>query len=224
MSKVTGSNVMGYVFLDGIYKPVVCATSLSMSFDTELLKTSRVGNNGYATFIGAEHSISATLSGIVTLQQVNSVAFPDLRALQKARTEILFRYQRTDADANVYADEWMALIKNTSDEASTDGMNTFTATLQGTGGITVIFTPTPINTGGKVIDFNYIATGGETFFSDPELIGRDIVGAFKSQNYRVILSGTPVNQETKYTSASGRFDWPIALDPGEHVLIQYQEI
>ena len=224
MSKVAGKNVIGYVFMDGIFKPVVCATGISITMTTGVLETCETDNDGYETIITAKHAIAASIQGIVSLQQVNSVAYPDLRTLQKNRTPILFRYERTDSAANVYADEVSMYVVETSDEGSVSGMNTFSATLRGKSGITVIYTPTPINTGGKVIDFNYIATGGETFFSDPALIGRDVVGAFKSQNYRVITSGTPINQETKYTSASGLFEFPLPFEAGEHILIQYQEI
>lgn len=224
MSKVRGNNVVVYFFHDSIWKLYACALSASIKISTDLQETSEVGAGDFFTGRPGKHSFSATLTGFVNLQLPNTLALPDIRAIQIAHTKMLMRFQRTDDTANVYTDEAYFYIVDTSDEGGVGAMNSFSVELKGTGSFTTIFTPTPTNLSSTVHTFDYIATGGETTFSDASLVGKNIVGAWKSQSYRVILSGTPLGQETKYTSAAGSFDWPVELETGEFVHIEYQDM
>ena len=74
--------------------------------------------------------------------------------------------------------------------------------------------------------FEYIATGGETNFTDISLINKIIIGVFRLQPYKVISTGTPANQQVLYNSTTGSFsfksDNPLAA--GEYILIIYQQI
>lgn len=224
MSKVNGENVVVWAFIAGVWIPYACATGSTLTLDSDMLETSEVGSGEWATFKPARNSFSGSLTGITSLALTNTLALSDIRALQIAGTPLLLRQTRTDDNGNVYTDEGNFYIKSSQDTGGMGQMNTFSIDLQGTGPLTPIFVPTPIITGGIVHIFEYTATGGETFFSDSSLIGKNIVGAFKYSNYAVITSGTPVGLENKYTSASGRFDWPIAFEPGEYILIQYQDM
>lgn len=72
--------------------------------------------------------------------------------------------------------------------------------------------------------FDYYGVGGEDIFSDPVLVGRTIIGAFKDGiEFAVLLSGVPdiEQRQVLYSPAAGSFLWSIPFEPGEHSLIQY---
>ena len=226
MSLVRGDNVVIYIYDGGLWKLGVCGQSCNLSTNAEDIETSITGSGNWRTYEYVALSWTAQLNGLVFLQMTNTLSLADLRSYQASRTKVLMRFQRTDESGNVYTDEGMAIITSVQDTGDLNGAATFSLSLKGTGPITMIFTPTPINPNAKVKRFEYTAVGGETHFSDGLLVGKDVLdivcdGIGRS---RIITAGTPVDQEAKYDSAGGEVTFPAALEPNTEVYVLYQDI
>lgn len=226
MSLIRGDNVILYVYDGGLWKPVVCGRSCTLNTTADTIETSITGSGAWRTYEYTALTWTASLEGLIFLQKTNTLSTPDLRAMQYGRIKILMRYQRTDESGNVYLEEGYALITNISDSGDTGSAATFSLELKGTGPLTIVFTPTPIDPTAKVKRIEYTASGGESSFSNAALQSKDIVavaldGIMRS---KIITAGTPTDQEAKYTSASGTITFPMALDNDMEVIVLYQDI
>ena len=223
-----GENVILYIYDGGVWKGYACARNITFSATTELIETSSSGTGKYATFLPTKNSFSATIDGIVSFLVEDHLTYPDLVQRQLSHTLLLLRFQHTDDSGEVYTAECSMYITNSSDTAGYADMNFFTIELRGTGVITQIFTaqpPVPVD-GVVVQRYEYTGVGGETGFTDAALIGKEILEAVKDGvgSSAIILSGTPINKEVKYVSATGEFIWGIAWEAGEPGYILYQDI
>lgn len=228
MSLVRGENVLVYIYSGGFWKLVVCGRSCTLNTNAESIETSITGTGVWRTYEYTANSWTGNIDGVVQLLMVNTVALPDIRALQYSQTKILFRYQRTDDNGNVYLEEGTALIKSVSDTGDYNNMNTFSVELLGSGPLTAIFTPTPVDPSGKVKRYEYTGIAGETSFSDILLNMKDVIdvvvdGVGRS---KLITSGTPLGQEAKYTSGGGVgiIEVPQPLVAGVQVYVLYQDM
>jgi hypothetical protein len=225
MAVIKGDNVLVYIYDNAQWKLFACARSCELSVDTEMIETSISGTGNFSTFKPTKNSYTGKIDGLVTIDESGALSLADLRQLQIAHQLLSIRYQRTDIDSNIYTDECTFYITNTSDSANFDDLNVFSVDLQGTGGITQIFTPTTQLTG-KMKRYEYVGLGGEMGFTEPLLIGKDIQIANKDGigNAALITSGTPASKEVKYVSATGDFEWAIPFETGEIAVINYQDI
>lgn len=227
MSIVLGKNVIVYIYDGGLWKPAVCGLTCSYSTNAEDIETSITGAGPWRTFKYAGLTWGGSIDGAMSLQQVNTLAVPDIRAIQYNRQAILMRYQRTDTVGNVYTEEGTALLINITDNGDNTGVATFSIQFKGTGAPTPIFTPTPINPFGKVKRTStFTAIGGETSHVFSELIGKDLLEvSIDTRDMSVIITtGTPVENEVKFTVASGLITFPMELNPGVQVYCMYQDI
>jgi hypothetical protein len=128
----------------------------------------------------------------------------------------------------VYLNEGYALVVDVSDTGAADSMDNFTIQMTGSGPLTSIFTPTPINPNGKMKRLEYTGVAGEYFFTSAALNLVDVIDVVVDGGGRskIITSGTPVNQEAKYTSAYGvgRIEIPQPMEAGTEVYVLYQDI
>lgn len=230
MSLVKGENFVFWVLNGGIYKTIACARSGNMSIDTETIETTGPGAGNYRTFEGAVHSFSVSVEGLAALGEADMLSIADLQALQLNKTKIYCRYIMTALNGDIYRKEFYAIIVNSVDTGSFDGITTFTVTLKGTGAINQIFTPPPPNSGEM---FRYPAMGDtapattgaytwETGLTDINII--NVVKDGRGSN-NIILSGTPVGNEVLYDSTTGYFTWAIPFEDGETPpYVEYQNI
>ncbi len=222
------NDVSVYFYVDGGYRLYACARSGSLSVDTALIETSVTGSGVWATFKGQKHSVTGSLDGLVNLDEPGMLTLADLRAKQFVFEELLMRWQRTDADGNVYTDELTMIITNSSDNHGIDEANGFSISLQGTGAITQIYTPTPFSPIPPPVTFGLIrvdetAVGGETDITLPETIGKyplDFV--VDGLGYTIIWVGVPTGKEVLFDSITGNFSWSIPMDAGVQYYIIYQ--
>lgn len=225
MALIRGQNVVLLSYSGGFWKPIVCGRSCTLTTNKEIIETSITGSGVYRTYIAAGSTWTVNFDGIVYLLMDNTLALPDLRTLQEAGDPILIRFQRTDQAGNVYTDEGYGILIEIPDTGEMNNVNVFGITLQGTGPLNRIYTPTPVNPFGKVK--RYQTTGGGTdTISTPLLIAVDILdvtidGQGKSD---LILSGTPIGQEAKYTSAAGSIQNAQIIDVGVNIYVLYQDL
>jgi predicted secreted protein len=226
MGLVKGDNVILFIYDGGMWKPVVCGTSCSFQTDAEDIETSITGSGAWRTYEYVALTWTCSFDGVILLDGLNELSLQDLRSYQYSRQKVLIRYQREDDSANVYTDEGYALITSISDTGDLDSMATFSVSLKGTGPLTSVLAPTPVDPTAKVKRFEYTGIAGETSFTDGDLISKDILdvvvdGVGRSQ---IITSGTPVDQEAKYYSGLGKIEVPIPLDNGIEVYVLYQDL
>lgn len=231
MSLVKGENFIFRIFDGGIWKPYACARSGNMSIETELIETTVTGHGNYKTFEPTVHSFSASIDGIISLNNSGSLSLDELQALQLSKTRLLCRFTSTSEAGDIYTKECYFYITNSTDTGSFDGIATFNISLRGIGSISQIFTPPPPTTG---IVYRYPAVGstapvapGTVSITMAGLGTKSILSVFKDGigNNDIITSGTPVDKEVLYeTSGSdGVFTWAIPFD-GESFFILYQNV
>ncbi len=70
--------------------------------------------------------------------------------------------------------------------------------------------------------YEYIGVGDESSFTVSTLKNKTIILAHKDGvQYRVILSGTPVDKQVKYTASTGGFEWSDPFQPTVFAQITY---
>ena len=106
---------------------------------------------------------------------------------------------------------------------------TYSVSLQGSGaygtsGTTVTPTGTVIVAGGVVYTKGYTAAGGETTITFTDMIGKTCLyvsrGGIDVQN--IISTGTPIDEEVKWVSATGVLTFSRILGSGEYVRALFQ--
>jgi hypothetical protein len=133
------------------------------------------------------------------------------------------RFERVGQSGNVYTSEGKFYITSSDDTGSYADVSTFSINLQGTGALIEVFTPTP-TAPTTMQRLEYTGIGGEYSFTDTILIGKTILAAHKDGigNSKLILTGTPLNKEVKFDSATGLVEWGIPFEPNEEAYILYQ--
>ena len=226
MALIKGENAIFYVYDDGQWKPIICARSGTFNTTAETIETSISGTGVWRTYEYTALTWTASFEGLIFLYGTNELTASDIRAFQFSREKILLRYQRTDTAGNVYTDEGYGLITGVSDSGDYQSAVSFTIEFRGTGPLVIVYTPTPIDPTAKVKRIEYTGSSGETFFTSASLIGRDILDVVVDGigRSKIITAGTPVGQEAKYTSGTGRIDLPVGLVSGTEVYVLYQDI
>lgn len=217
---VKGENVVLLINNGGIWKPYICSRGLNMSITTDMIETTVSGSGDYKTFEPTVHSFNASADGVIAFYETGSLTLPELEALQLAKTKLLCRYNITTEGGDVYAKECYFYIANSTSTASFDGVATFAISLQGTGGITTVFTP-PSPTTGEV--FRYPAAGSTapavtgSYTWSTGLTGKTPLNVVKDGrgSNDIILSGTPIGNEVLYDTTTGDLTWAVNFEDGE---------
>lgn len=129
---VSGKDVIVMID-DGGFKLYGCASSCSLSLSTSMIETSSVGSGLYSTFRPQKHGFTATISGLLNLDDPTALSLYDLRQKQLAMTQVLVKFTRTDAAGNEYVSTFDAYITGSTDSGDANGAASFDIDLQGTG-------------------------------------------------------------------------------------------
>lgn len=142
--KVTGENAVLYEYVSGDWIPYACSRSISIEFTTDMLETSVSGSGAWATFLPTKNSWTASMEGVVYLEESGKLSIADLHTKQFNQTKIQLKFQRTDEGGNVYSNIGYAYITSSSDTGSFNDMDTFSVSFRGTGDIAQVFDPSVI--------------------------------------------------------------------------------
>lgn len=118
-------------------KPIVCCTSVSISITTEYIETSVSGSGGSSTILPTKDNWSTNVDGVVSIDEGNLITFPDLQILQLAKTLITVEVISTAQNGFTYTRNGSGYIVESSDTGSYDGMDTFSLSLRGSGGLSI---------------------------------------------------------------------------------------
>lgn len=229
---VPGIDYVFYINDGGLWKGYMCARSMDVPVNTGMLETTGPGDGNWMTQKPTMHSYGINLQGVMSLDASANLTFPQLRALQFAKTKLLWRSVMTSQQGNTYQEQGYAYIQSSVPTESFDGISTFSIGFQGTGAITQVYTPPPPNTGEV---FRYPAMGStapttpdESTILVPGLGSKNIIEVVKDGrgNNDIITSGTPVNQEVLYETEGddGRFTWAFPFASGESWYTVYQNL
>lgn len=225
MGKVAGKDVLALIFYNGQWRNYACGLSISMDVTTDFIETSTRGNGKSKTFTPAMDEWTATLEGVMTLEQSGLLSLPDFRDIQDAQIALLLRSQHTDDVGNIYTEEGTAYISRTTDTGAVEGAATFTIELRGTGSRTRIYTTTATSSL-PVMRLEYTGVGGEDSFTDALLVGKTAIAIFRDgiEQSKLLLTGTPINKEVLFDATTGTltFDAGNPLATGEEVAVLYQ--
>lgn len=202
--------------------PFACARSVSFDFVTDFMEVSITGSGKFRDFEPTANSFIGTLEGITNIYKPNNLTIAEVRDMQMNHTKILLRFQRQSRDLHYYTSEAYFYFSNSSDTWSFDNIGTFSVGIRGTGGITDIFTPSPV-VGAITYSMYYESDGSfELSFQDNLLIGVTVIGAWRQTDYTVITTGTVLINEIKHDASTGIMSWVIPMEPDEVWHIQFK--
>lgn len=229
MSLVKGEDVVFEIYDGGVWKSSVCQRGFNLNLVTEDIETTVAGTGNWRTYEPTVGSYTGAFDGIIGLNMPGFLTFPEIQALQIARTTFPARITETAQDGTVYVRNGYFYITNSIDTGSFDGMATYSVSLKGTGKLGQSFTPpSPI----LPIVYRYPQMGatapvapGTVSVTITGLGNKNILAVHKDGigNNDIIIAGSPVDKEVLYeTSGSdGVFTWAIPFD-GENFYILYQ--
>jgi len=227
---VRGENVTVFKYDDSIFAwvPYACARSCSFVIETDTIETSITGSGKYRTFIPRSNASTGSLEGLTQLGLVNNLSVADLITLQINHEILLMRWEDVADNGQVFTKELEMFITNTTQTASFDNVATFSVSLQGTGTITLVYTPTPIIQG-IMYRKEFIVPANEDSIVLAELDGITIDNIISiildnSDASIIIGSGTPIGQEVKYNSSGATITFPFASDIDLNGYVSYQII
>lgn len=227
---VKGENVTVFKYDDTIFAwvPYACARSCSFTIETDTIETSITGSGKYRTFVPRSNASVGTLEGLTQLGLANNLSIADLITLQINHEILLMRWEDVADNGQVFTKELEMFITNSTQTASFDNVATFSVSLQGTGAITLVYTPTPIIQGIMYRkEFILPAFADNVVLSELDGITIDNVISIILDNSDasiIIGSGTPVGQEVKYTSSGAIITFPFAPDMNLNGYVSYQII
>jgi hypothetical protein len=226
---VKGENVIVAEYNEDLESWVLygCARTCTLKMSSEIIETSVRGQGIHRTILPSKITTTISIEGLVKLEQENLLSLGDLRERQLEQTKVLIRYERTARDGvTKYSEEVYAYVVDTEDTGPYDNMNSFTVEFACTGSPTRDFNPVEILA--NVIRYEYEAVGGEAEIEDTDLIGKTILSVVKDGVGRseIIIGGStaPVGQQCRYTTASGRINFPIGQEffAGEKAYVLYR--
>lgn len=221
---VQGKNVILKALKSGDYRVFACAQSLRLTVETGILETSTTTTGPFKTFspVGlSEWGVS--LGAVLFLRDLSETKNFALETLTEQVRNNGYDITITFIDDGGYVNVFSGFVYIPLTEIfkDTGSLGKYSVEFKGSGAFTLdVVPPSPLTP--QRMRYVYTATGGETFFSDATLIGRTIEWVDKTdQALDIVFAGSPTIRQTKYTSASGRFDFFEALTLGEIIIILY---
>lgn len=220
MSIVAGIDYKVELFDGGTWKMFVCARDANMNVGTDEIETTCPGSGNWRTFEPTVNSATLGFSGLTALNVTGFITFPELQALEFAKTIVPFRVIATSQDASTYTREFSGFITNSTDTASFDGVASFQLSVRVTGKITQVFTPPSPTTG---IVYRYPAMGSTAppttgaYTWSTGLTGKVLLNVVKDGrgSSNIITSGTPVGNEVLYDTTTGDLTWAFPFEENE---------
>ena len=228
---VVGKNVIVFKFDASLsaWVPYACARSCTFTLETSSLETSITDAGTFRTYIPQSHTFTADMEGLTQLKKANHLSIADLMKLQIDMEIMLMRFQDESNNGDVFIKEAMFFIKQSTQTSSFDNVATFSVSLQGTGALTLVYTPTPI-INPVMYREQFVLPAGETSVTVPAVNGvaiDDVIGiGLEFSGYPDIIgSGTPIGQEVLYQPSGATLTFPYPdFDTDRKGFIQYQII
>lgn len=227
-SKVQGKNVVLTAYnIDG-YKGFYCAQSIEFTTETEQLPATNVNEGGWKGNKPGKTNWEINLSGVLFVRDTSDKnwTFADLTTESARKNGLDLKLVFTNENGNYEQFTGHANPQTTTGSGTVGELAKFNVKFIGDGSYGRNTIIPPSTSADDVKRYEFIASGGETFFSYSDLIGRTILDVQRESTpvTQVVTSGTPTAKQVKYTSASGRLDFNTdnPLAPGEIVVVIYK--
>ena len=230
---VQGNNIMLYyhepasvTYPSGRDIPFSCSTNCTFSVSVDQKEVTSQTSAWYREFKNDTASWTVTCDGLITL---DGYGYLFLLEQQQDRTTILVKFVIDNGVDGLVVISGNCNLTSLQINAPYKDIATYRVSLQGTGaygttGTTINPSGTIIVAGGAVYTKGFVAAGGETTKVWTDMIGKS--GLYVSRGgidvQDILVSGTPIDEQVKWTSSTGTLTFSRVLGSGEYVRALFQ--
>lgn len=225
---VIGKNIMLYyheppseAYPEGRDIPFSCSTNCTFSVNVDQKEVTSQTSAWYREYKNDIATWTVTCEGLITL---DGYGYLFLLQQQQDRTTILVKFVIDNGVDGLVVISGNCNLTSLQINAPYKDIATYSVNLQGTGaygttGTTIDPSGTVIVAGGAIYSKGYTAAGGETTIVWSDMIGKSCLyvsrGGIDVQD--ILVTGTPIDEQVKWTSASGTLTFSRVLESGEYV-------
>ena len=232
-NNVLGNNIMLYyhepaseTYPEGRDIPFSCSTNCTFSVNVDQKEVTSQTSAWYREYKNDIATWSVTCEGLITL---DGYGYLFLLQQQQDRTTILVKFVIDNGVDGLVVISGNCNLTSLQINAPYKDIATYSVSLQGTGaygttGTTINPSGTIIVAGGAIYSKGYTAAGGETTIVWTDMIGKACLyvsrGGIDVQD--ILVSGTPIDEQVKWTSSTGTLTFSRILGSGEYVRALFQ--
>ena len=220
---VIGKNIMLYRYdaETGTDIPFACSTNCSFSVNVDQKEVTSQTSAWYREYKNDIAAWTVTCDGLITLA---NYGYLYLLQTQQNRTQISIKFAIDNGVDGLVIIAGKCNLTSLQINAPYKDIGTYSVSLQGSGAYTT--SGTSINQNGVIVVANgqvYMksatAAGGETSITWSDMIGKTCLGFTRGgvEVREILTSGTPTNDQIKFTSASGVVTFGRALEADEFI-------
>jgi predicted secreted protein len=201
--------------------PFACSTNCSFSVNVDQKEVTSQTSAWYREFKNDIANWSVNCDGLITL---DNYGYLYLLQTQQQRTQIAIKFAIDNGVDGLVVIGGNCNLTSLQINAPYKDIGTYSVGLQGSGAYTT--TGTSINQNGVIVIANgqvYMksatAAGGETTITWSDMIGKTCLGFTRGgvEVREILTTGTPTNDQIKFTSASGVVTFGRALEADEFI-------
>ena len=206
--------------------PFSCSTNCTFSVSVDQKEVTSQTSAWYREFKNDIATWNVTCDGLITL---DGYGYLFLLQQQQDRTTILVKFVIDNGVDGLVVISGNCNLTNLQINAPYKDIASYSVGLQGTGtyattGTTIDPSGTVIVAGGAVYTKGTIAAGGETTITYSDMIGKGCLyvsrGGIDVQD--ILTTGTPVDEQVKWVSATGILTFGRVLESGEFIRALFQ--
>jgi hypothetical protein len=220
---VLGKNVNLYIYSNGAYQVISCSKSCTLETTTEIAERTTSQSGYWKQYKALANSARLTVEGDTFFDKAYTVI--DLQQMQFSFVPVNWSFEWDDKDGHIVTYSGQAVIETITHTGEVSNPATFTANMVVDGAISTSTTPVPITTGGTTVQrLSITAVGGETEFTIPALVNKDILFVTKDTDAFDVVHVTPGNQQVKVDNpnTTGKLYFDSPSNPGEIIIVLYQ--
>lgn len=219
---VKADGIVIYHKLGGAYYPIACGTSATINITADKIELAPYSSGKWRSYEYGRVTGTISTTGLIKINAGASAYGPlELLDFQLSFLKVLTKYVITDPNNNSKTYEVNCLVDDFTIETEAGGTATYSMTMTMTSDPTFIQTA-PDPGGVDVEAWEYYATGGETTISNAAIINDEVLDVRRNGiGLEIINVGTPTGNQVKYISASGSFEFGMALGVDEWILVIY---
>lgn len=211
---------------DGRDIPFSCSTNCTFSVNVDQKEVTSQTSAWYREYKNDIATWSVTCDGLITL---DGYGYLFLLQQQQDRTTILVKFVIDNGVDGLVVISGNCNLTSLQINAPYKDIATYSVSLQGTGaygttGTTINPSGTVIVAGGAVYTKGTVAAGGETTITYVDMIGKTCLyvsrGGIDVQE--ILVTGTPVDEQVKWVSATGILTFGRVLESGEFIRALFQ--
>ena len=232
-NNVQGKNIMLYYFEPpSVTYPAgrdiafSCSTNCTFSVNVDQKEVTSQTSAWYREYKNDTATWTVNCDGLVTL---NGYGYLFLLQQQQNRTTILVKFVIDNGVDGLVVISGNCNLTSLQINAPYKDIATYSVSLQGTGaygttGTSISPSGTVIVAGGAVYTKGTVAAGGETTITYGDMIGKACLyvsrGGIDVQD--ILITGTPVDEQVKWVSATGILTFGRVLESGEFIRALFQ--